>query len=205
MPRPTDLYEIHEAENHTDVMFIPDLDNSGESDNDEPDDVIESHENCMSDSFPSRSYHITSEDYNNTQKKLEKTHEYVWVEGEQIYENLLKNEVLLSDSDKKKISNSSFGEIFEFFFSAELKKYLIEATKENGYDLSSTDLDTFLGIIIFSVYNVRSAQRDYWSKHSFLKSDIVSEAMSQNKFELIKKKLKCSKLDRKDSDKIWRV
>jgi len=115
----------------------------------------------MSDSFSSRSYHTTSEDYNNTQKKLEEIHEYVWVEGEKIYENLLKNKVLLSDSDKKKISNSSPGEIFEFFFSAELKKYLIKATKENGYDLSTTDLDTFLGIIIFSAYNVRSAQRDY--------------------------------------------
>jgi len=114
MPRPTDLYEIHEAENHTDVMFILDLDNSGKSDNDEPDDVIESHESSTSDSFPSHSYHKTSEDYNN----LEKTHEYVWVEEEQIYENLLKNKVLLSDSDKKKISNSSPGEIFEFFFSA---------------------------------------------------------------------------------------
>lgn len=202
-------YEITENENHDECLFIPGLDDSGESDNDGSGDEDELDENVVNDStvqYPSRSYSGVYDDYNNTQKKLEEAHEYVWKEGEKVYNHSLQNEIFFSEPDKRKISNSSPAEIFEFFFSPELKNYLIEATKENGYELSLTDLDTFLGIIIFSTYNKRPAQRDYWSTDPFLRSDIVCNSMSRDKFEKIKSSLKCSQLeDKNESDRVWRV
>lgn len=202
------LYEVQQRNDRFDVAIFPNTSDSGESEDDESSDEIELNESFMTSDFdfPSHSYSTVCNSYNNNQKKLEETHEYTWKNGEHIYSDSVTNEIILSDSDKKIISNSSHVELFGFFFSAELKAYLIEATQENGYELSVNDLDTFLGIIIFSTFNKRLSQRDYWSNDPFLKSDVVCNAMSRNKFELIKKNLKGSKLaDKKDSDKVWRV
>lgn len=119
MPRKkVDSYEIEESENNVDVVFIPDVDDSGESGDDESDDESHMDECSGTESeipFTTRSYAKKHEEYNNSQRKLEENHEYVWLSGEQIYENALTNEILLSDSDKNAISNRSHKEIFEFF------------------------------------------------------------------------------------------
>ena len=152
MPRNKDhLYEIQENEFYNDVMFIPDGDDSEGSENvfDEDLEVNENSPNEFDFSYPPQSYSKIYDNYNNSQKKLEETHNYNWIEGEKIYENPLVNEILLKDADRKKILNSSHVELFEYFFSDEFKTYIIEATKENGYELTLSDLNTFVGIIIF--------------------------------------------------------
>jgi len=63
-----------------------------------------------------------------------------------------------------------------------MKNYIIAATKENGYELSLSDLNTFIGIIIFSSFNKRKSQCDYWSTDPYLSSEIISSAMSRDKF-----------------------
>jgi len=87
-----------------------------------------------------------------------------------------------------------------------MKQYIIDASKENNYDLKLQDLDTFVGIVIFSSFNKRKSQRDYWLSDPFLSCEIVSSAMSRNKFEEIKSKMKYSKAKDEDpNDKGWRV
>lgn len=118
-------FEITEKENCDEYIFIPGED-SGESDNDGSNDEDELDENVNNLSVPSPcvSYSKVFDEYDNTQKKLEKDHEYVWKKGEKVYNHSLKNEIYFSETDKKTILSSSPVEIFEFFFSLELNTIL---------------------------------------------------------------------------------
>lgn len=67
-------------------------------------------------------------------------------------------------------------------------------------------LDKFIAIILLTSYNIRKNQREYWSKNSFLRCNVVSSAMSRDKFVDIKSNIKFAKQsDEKNSDKAWRV
>lgn len=115
----------------------------------------------------------------------------------------------LSEKIKKQICQYTSVELFELFFTTEIKKHIIDATKENDLELSLEDLNTFIGILLISSYNIRKNQRDYWSNDTYLKCEAVSSAMSRNKFLLIKSKLKywtnSDQNDRNANDKAWRV
>jgi len=97
------------------------------------------------------------------------------------------------ESVKKNIRESEPVNYLKQFFSIEMKQYIIDACKENKYDLELQDLNTFIGIIILTSFNKRKSQRDYWLLNSFLSCEMVSSAMSCDKFEEIKSKLKYSK------------
>jgi len=87
-----------------------------------------------------------------------------------------------------------------------LKDYILDASKKNDLDTDQDTFDKFIGIIIFSIFNVRESYRDYWSEDDLLHSDIVSRTMSRNSFENIKSLLKTSESsNRNDGDKIWKV
>jgi len=82
----------------------------------------------------------------------------------------------------------------------------LDASKKNDLDTDQDTFDKFIGIIIFSIFNVRESYRDYWSEDDLLHSDIVSRTMSRNSFENIKSLLKTSESsNRNDGDKIWKV
>ena len=115
-------------------------------------------------------------------------------------------EIYLTQVQKNKISDMIPVKIFELFFSKELKNYIIEATLENGYELSHKKLNKFLGILICSIVNVRKKERDFWSENKLLHHDVISEALSRNEFLEIKHFLKLSKkADKNLNDKVWRV
>ncbi|XP_043460999.1 piggyBac transposable element-derived protein 3-like [Leptopilina heterotoma] len=93
-----------------------------------------------------------------------------------------------------------------FQWSSELKSYIIEATRQNGYNLSKDDFDAFVGIIILSSLNQRKSQRDYWCTDELLACKPIVSAMSRTKFEDVKSKIKMSKSEDENSeDKAWRV
>ena len=97
-------------------------------------------------------------------------------------------------------------QLFEKFFSREIKDYILEATKQHGYSLTLQKLDSFLGIMIFSSFNERPEQKDYWSNDPLLSSEPVKMAMSRDEFCSIKSKIKyCLPSDKKEDDKIWKV
>jgi len=56
----------------------------------------------------------------------------------------------LTTSQKKIIRDSSPVQLFEIFFSAEMKNHIIEATNLNNGELSLSDLNIFIGILILS-------------------------------------------------------
>lgn len=144
--------------------------------------------------------------YSENQTKLEKDHAFVWKDGEKKYADIPEEKILLPESVKNNIRESEPVKLFETFFSTEMKQYIIDACKENKYDLKLQDLNTFIGIIILTSFNKRKSQRDYWSVDPFLSCEMVSSAMSRDKFEEIKSKLKYSKTkDQDPNDKAWRI
>jgi len=133
---------------------------------------------------------------------------YTWEQGENPSNETLTNEILLSDKDKCRLASYSFTELFELFFSSDLKNYIVSCTVANGYDISRDKLETFIGIIIFTIYNRRLSQSDYWSlADSLLKSEEIISAMilfhARREFEKIKSFIKYSMPDdQNDNDKV---
>lgn len=204
-------YEFDDSDNNYDELIdIPNPDHSGDSDAGTGDEQFEdeSNDHCedIEDLFLQYSYRKISKTYTDSQNKLEHDHIYRWVNGEKVHDTDIRSESLLTNSQKAKIRQSSYVELFEMFFSDAMKNYVMEATNENGYNLSKVDLETFLGVIILSSFNKRKSQRDYWSSDDLLSCNIVQSAMSRTTFEKIKSHLKCSKLtDKNLDDKAWKV
>lgn len=188
--------DVSDSDLEVDLEESDDIDSStGETDNDEEDDLF----------LPKKSYARTSSEYNSTQKKLEEDYVYNWLPGEKKYD-ILQDDIFLSDENKKFIQSKSFTELFELFFCSGIKNYIDESTQLNGHPLTLEELDVFIGIIIFSSYNKRLSQRDYWSDDPLLHSVPVASAMSRNNFEKIKSKLKFSKPEDSDStNRVWKV
>lgn len=191
-----------DSEEDDEFVVIPDPDNSGSEGDSESDD-----ENLEEEiSKPTVSYRSIFHNYSETQKKLEPDHEFSWCDGEKVCSGNVDDQLLLSDAVKKKICSMSPVQLFELFFSKEIKNYIIEASEANGLDLSIQELDTFVGILLLSSYNVRNEQREYWETDPLVKCSIVSSAMTRDRFGEIKTKIKYSKLDDKnDNDKAWKV
>lgn len=210
----TNTVENTERESYIESVFIPDPDDSGDSDcaieSDSSENDLSTDDECddvmCSDIASVQSYRRVSDNYTQNQKKLAEEHVFQWIDGEIEYGDDLTNDILLSELQKTRILSSSSTDLFEHFFSDTLKKYIVDATAEHGYHLELSHLDTFLGIIIFTMFNKRLSQRDYWSTSPLLRADIVASAMGRTEFEKIKSSIKYHKLKDKDAnDKIWRV
>ncbi|XP_066582088.1 piggyBac transposable element-derived protein 3-like [Prorops nasuta] len=185
-------------EESSQIILIPDPNYSGDNDSGSDDENYND--------FPCTSYKKVYQGYSANLTKLEAEHEYNWVDGEKNCKDQIENETLLSDSQKKMIVQSTPVQLFESFFSDEIKNYISAATKENNFELSRSDLDIFIGILIFSCFNKRKSQRDVWSTDPFLSANVVSSVMSRNRFESIKAHIKYSKAsDNNPNDKGWRV
>lgn len=200
-------YESDYSDSDSDEnILIPNADNSGSDDSDSDCDSISDSDSEHEFTIPNITYKKACATYSENLDKLEKNHEFIWIDGEKSYPNTCEETILLSEATKKNIQACEPFQLFETFFSAEMKQYIIDASKENNYDLKLQDLDTFIGIVIFSSFNKRKSQRDYWSSDPFLSSEIVSSAMTRDKFEEIKSKIKYSKAEDKDpNDRGWRV
>ncbi|XP_058793768.1 piggyBac transposable element-derived protein 2-like [Phymastichus coffea] len=191
-----------DSEENDEFVVIPDPNNSGsEGEYDSDDENLE--EEIPK---PNISYRSTFHNYSAVQKKLEPDHEFSWCNSEKVCPGNVENELLLSDSVKKKICSMSPVQLFELFFSKEIKNYIIEASEANGLDLSVQELNTFVGILLLSSYNIRNELREYWETDPLVKCSVVSSAMSRDRFCEIKTKIKYSKpKDKNDHDKAWKV
>lgn len=208
--------EYDEREEFINANIIPNADDSGESDSDismngnsedssEDKSDSEQVDNSTS-TFTVHSYDDVYKSYSSSQKKLENDHQYKWLDGEYNHNRTFTNEIFLRKSDKESILKSTPTNLFECFFTLELKDYIIECTKINGCEMSRTELDVFIGIIIFTTYNKRLSQRDYWSIDPHLRAEPIVSAMSRRRFEQIKSKIKFHKSEeRNNTDRIYRV
>lgn len=151
-------------------------------------------------------YEVLHRSYSVTQTLLEKDHEYTWIDGEMKYSFDLEDKIFLSDEQVNQIKSMSKTEIFEIFFCYDLKQIIIEATRENSFELSLDMLNRFLGILMVTIFNSRKNLRDYWSGNDLLSCKRVKNCMERGKFFEIKSKLKFAKTSEKNlEDKVWRV
>ena len=156
--------------------------------------------------FIINSYDDVYKSYSSSQKKLENDHQYKWLDGEHNHNRTFTNEIFFRKSDKESILKSTPTNLFECFFTLELKDHIIECTKINDCEMSRTELDVFIGIIIFTTSNKRLSQRDYWSADPHLRAEPVVSVMSRRRFEQIKSKIKFHKPEeRNNTDTIYHV
>ncbi|XP_058793744.1 piggyBac transposable element-derived protein 3-like [Phymastichus coffea] len=201
-----------EEDENSQIIILPSADYSGESDSDveseevgvadhaaitdfQDENVLHEYSELSGD-VPGISYRKVLDAYGENQEKLEPDHEYEWVDGECVINGTSDNALLLPTNVQNKIRDSSLVDLFQLFFSLELKEVIVDATRENGYDLTIEELDVFVGILITSMFNGRKSQKDYWSRLPLLRCEPIAAAMSKNKYSTIKEKIKMSK----DSD-----
>lgn len=92
-------------------------------------------------------------------KKLETDHNFLWSAAEKNCSKNFDDHLLLSNAIQRKTSAPV--QLFEIFFSREIKNYIIEASKENSLQLSIEELNNFVDILLLSSYNIRNDQREY--------------------------------------------
>ena len=142
----------------------------------------------------------------NNQSMLEPNHHYEWVPGEKKYTEILQDKILLSATNKKMMQSMSYVQLFELYYSTEIKNNIIDCTQENGYPLTLEEFHVFLGIIILSIVIKRKSQKDYWSSNPLLDCKPIKSVMGRDKFLKIKSKIKLSKAeDQNNNDKTWKV
>ena len=131
--RTTNTVESTEEKDHIEAVFIPNPEDSGDSDcNDDSSSSPSSDKSGASTDNKGninshvihqvQSYRKVSANYNANQKKMEDGHAYQWIDGEAKYDDDLSNNVLLSQTDKKKKLASSPTDLFGIFFSETWKK-----------------------------------------------------------------------------------
>ena len=84
---------------------------------------------------------------------MESDHKFSWCDGEQVYSADLEDQLLLSVAKQRDLAAMSQVELFKLFFSSEIKNYIIEASQENGLQISVEELNTFV--------NIRNNQYEY--------------------------------------------
>ena len=107
-----------------DIAFIPDENN---------DDLVDSSDNdsdCTNAENTKEGYYeFFYRKYDESQKLLESNHTYKWVNGDYQYDRMYnKEKIFLTEECKLTVRNSSFVDLFELFFSDNLKEYIISAT-----------------------------------------------------------------------------
>lgn len=151
-------------------------------------------------------YDVLHESYSAKQTLLEERHDYNWIDGEINNSFDLENKIFLSNDQVNKIKSMSKLEIFEMFFCNDLKLIIIDATRENLFDLSIDKFNRFVGILMLTIYNSRKKLRDYWSDNDLLSCKRVQDCMSRDTFLEIKSKLKFARANEQNlNDKVWRV
>ena len=93
---------------------------------------------------PEITYKLACKTYTEDQAKLEGNHDFCRADGKKRYPDVIEDNNLLKKSAKKNIRDNEPVELFETFFSIEIKQYIIDACKENDFDLQLQDLNTFL-------------------------------------------------------------
>ena len=83
--------------------------------------------------------------------------------------------------------------LFRLLFNHEIRDLVATETKRYAsqqnklFYLQQHEIDTFIGIILLTVYDSRPRQRLYWSKDDDVAIPLLSRSMSRKRFEDIKR------------------
>ncbi|XP_058801365.1 piggyBac transposable element-derived protein 3-like [Phymastichus coffea] len=118
-------YDIETEENdeNFDVIMIPSLDDSQDSESDSNSENENDHIDVCSfleNLIPTTLYNQVLDSYSENQKKLEPNHVYKWLDGEKVYGEKLTSEVFLSESDPLSIDEC----MIKFYGRTVLKQFM---------------------------------------------------------------------------------
>ena len=148
-------YNYDSGDEHTDekVLFVPNDENSDVEGLNSDDEIDERH--TLTDAVSS--YEEVYRNFSPNDKTLEVSHSYKWLDNEKVYNSHLDSEIFNFYAIKQKVLDKSPRELFEMFFCNEMKNQIIDATNENDFVLDFDNFNRFLGIIIFSIFNIRKS------------------------------------------------
>ena len=109
------------------IITLPNPDNSGSN--------ISSSDVEWDEEVAEITYKLACKIYTEDQAELEGNHDFCWADGVKRYPDVIKDNILLKESAKKNIRDSEPVERFGTSFSIEMKQYIIDAWKENDFDL----------------------------------------------------------------------
>lgn len=160
-----------------------------------------------------RNINVDDEDWNSSDdeplsnlKKRLKTHtkkeklDYNWNKSEPVYKKWNTSDVLDEYTQQKQSIDGFLSlnpvQIFEKFIDDSVTDYIVEqtllyASQHNRHEFRVTqeEIRTFIAILFLSGYHQLPQERMYWSTEEDLGLDIVSAAMSRNKYDQIKQNI----------------
>jgi len=188
---------------HIDIAPVPNYDDSSGDDSSESNSDLENDDVSDNAYLPYAEYEHVKSSYSSTQRFLEPNHTYEWVIGTAPSEKKESYDFTNFESINS-LSSKNVYELFQIFFTDEMRNHILEATRENGFDLSNNSLNKFILVIMISIFNSRKSQSDYWSSKSAC--PIVKKIMSKNDFPSIERNIKFYKTEEKNmNDKVWKV
>lgn len=104
-------------------------------------------------------------------------------------------------------------ELFERFFDEKIMQIIVDSSNRYAMFLDQTNLNltvdelkVFIGIMLISGYNVVSDRDDYWTNKSDMHNDLISTAMSRNRFKQISRFIHFTEqTDVDPHDKMWKL
>ena len=135
----------------------------------------------------------------NTRKKKAEVTELSWKHEDSFSVTLESASPLPLLQTQPDLATKTPFQLFLHYFSDDVVNHLITNSEtyakqknNHGFTLTKEDLYRFVGIILFSGYHWLPQQRMYWSTDEDLYTPLVSNAMSRNRFEEIKRFLHCA-------------
>lgn len=193
--------DLDESGDHYDIAFIPDDDDSNISDGSDDENEVN-----LDTFLPHGCYEQVKSVYNNNQKRLEENYEFKWIDGSVDCLEDHEQHFYLDENLKETLKKKNSKELFELFFSDDIKDHIIEASLERDAKFSKETFNIFIAIIVLSIINIRKSYTDYWSSKAILRCDIVKSSMSRNNFKGIKQNIKLYKnAEKNENDKVWKV
>ena len=117
-------YEVDTSKNYFDeIITLPNPNDSGSNNS--------SSDAKWDEEVPEITYKLACKTYAEDQAKLEGNHDFCWADGDKRYPDVIEDNILLKESAKKNIRDSEPVELFETFFSIEIKQNVIDPCKEN--------------------------------------------------------------------------
>ena len=110
------------------------------------------------------------------------------------------------------LSGASEWTVFEKVFQGILQHLVCETNRYANRDknmpdfqITNDEMYRFIGLLLLSGYNMRTSERDYWSKSPDLICPAFAETMSRNRFQKIKNVLHAANNQSLDSSKMAKI
>ena len=139
-----------------------------------------------------------------------------WKEGDMNFSTLRKSivtELQTQDlSSLKKLNNATPFDLFSLFFDDQMIDMIRSESKryaeqnQHNFQVSRSEMQVFLGILLVTGYSQASQEKMYWSKQKDCRNEAITKAMSRDRFMDIKRYLHFVNNEEGDTaDKFYKI